>query len=152
MESFGVEKGFFCKKQTVQYVGYSVLVKKGGGGRMKSKYHKSWFEEDGESIRCGCFLLKDEVTIALETSGDSLHKRGYRKRPVRRRLRRHWRGVNYADPWQGQTGFWLIHFAGAEHSYRGSDDGGLDCAGDERSFLSEGWTNLVAKESSGMTL
>ena len=29
-------------------------------------------------IRSVFFLLKDEVTVALDTSGDSLHKRGYR--------------------------------------------------------------------------
>ena len=45
---------------------------------MKQKYHKEWFKEDGAAYPVRIFLLKDEVTVALDTSGDSLHKRGYR--------------------------------------------------------------------------
>ena len=45
---------------------------------MKQKYHKEWFKEDGATYPVCIFLLKDEVTVALDTSGDSLHKRGYR--------------------------------------------------------------------------
>ena len=44
---------------------------------MKQKYHKEWFKEDGAAYPVRIFLLKDEVTVALDTSGDSLHKRGY---------------------------------------------------------------------------
>ena len=39
----------------------------------------SWFAESGSSFPLRVFLLKDEVTIGLDTTGDSLHKRGYRK-------------------------------------------------------------------------
>lgn len=54
------------------------IAKKAMVERMKQKYHKEWFKEDGASYPVRIFLLKDEVTVALDTSGDSLHKRGYR--------------------------------------------------------------------------
>lgn len=55
------------------------IAKKAMVERMKQKYHKEWFKEDGAAYPVRIFLLKDEVTVALDTSGDSLHKRGYRR-------------------------------------------------------------------------
>ncbi len=46
---------------------------------MKQTYHVSWFTEDGADYPVRVFILKDMVTIGLDTSGVSLHKRGYRK-------------------------------------------------------------------------
>ena len=54
------------------------IAKKAMVERMKSKYNKEWFAEDGAPYPVRIFLLKDEVTVALDTSGESLHKRGYR--------------------------------------------------------------------------
>lgn len=55
------------------------IVKKAMVERMKQTYHVSWFSEDGEDYPVRVFIFKDIVTIALDTSGVSLHKRGYRK-------------------------------------------------------------------------
>ena len=46
---------------------------------MKSQYEISWFPEDGASFPVRVFLMKDEVTVGLDSTGESLHKRGYRK-------------------------------------------------------------------------
>lgn len=46
---------------------------------MKQTYRIEWFKEDGAIYPLRVFIYKDEVTIALDTSGESLHKRGYRK-------------------------------------------------------------------------
>jgi len=54
------------------------IAKKAMVERMKQKYHKEWFAEDGAPYPVRIFLLKDEVTVAIDTSGESLHKRGYR--------------------------------------------------------------------------
>ena len=54
------------------------IAKKAMVERMKQNYHKEWFKEDGAAYPVRIFLLEDEVTVALDTSGDSLHKRGYR--------------------------------------------------------------------------
>ena len=55
------------------------IVKKAIVERLKEHYRIGWFEEDGDSYPIRVTIMKDIVTIALDTSGDSLHKRGYRK-------------------------------------------------------------------------
>lgn len=46
---------------------------------MKSIYKIEWFEESGSSYPLRVAIMKDEVTISIDTSGESLHRRGYRK-------------------------------------------------------------------------
>ena len=55
------------------------IVKKAMVEELKGVYHTDWFSEDGDSFPFRVFIMKDEVTIGLDTTGDSLHKRGYRK-------------------------------------------------------------------------
>lgn len=59
------------------------IMKKAMVERLKQVYHKEWFEETGESFPLRVTLMKDEVTVGLDTSGLSLHKRGYRKSTVK---------------------------------------------------------------------
>lgn len=54
------------------------IVKKAIVERLKGKYNVSWFQEDGAPYPLRVNIHKDVVTIGLDTSGDSLHKRGYR--------------------------------------------------------------------------
>ncbi len=54
------------------------IVKKAIVERLKSRYNVGWFKEDGESYPLRVTILKDMVTIAIDTTGESLHKRGYR--------------------------------------------------------------------------
>ena len=46
--------------------------------RLKEHYRIGWLEEDDDSYPIRVTIMKDIVTIALDKSGDSLHKRGYR--------------------------------------------------------------------------
>ena len=55
------------------------IMKKAMVERMKEHYGLEHFPEDGESFPVRVFLMKDEVTVGLDTTGESLHKRGYRK-------------------------------------------------------------------------
>lgn len=55
------------------------IMKKAIVERMKSKYRQDWFEESGSSYPLRVTIIKDEVTVCIDTSGESLHKRGYRK-------------------------------------------------------------------------
>lgn len=55
------------------------IMKKAMVRRLGDAYGISWFEETGESFPVRVFLYKDEVTVGLDTTGESLHKRGYRK-------------------------------------------------------------------------
>lgn len=55
------------------------IVKKAIVERMKQTYHINRFDEDGDEYPIRVFIFKDMVTIGLDTSGVSLHKRGYRQ-------------------------------------------------------------------------
>lgn len=55
------------------------IVKKAIVERMKLTYHVNHFDEDGDDYPIRVFIRKDQVSIGLDTSGTSLHKRGYRK-------------------------------------------------------------------------
>ncbi|MGE5606485.1 MAG: THUMP domain-containing class I SAM-dependent RNA methyltransferase, partial [Bacteroidota bacterium] len=55
------------------------IVKKDIVEKMKQRYRKQWFEETGPEYPIEVALLKDMVTLTIDTSGAGLHKRGYRK-------------------------------------------------------------------------
>lgn len=55
------------------------IMKKAIVERMKQHYHVAWFEETGASFPIRVAILKNEVVVGIDTSGESLHKRGYRK-------------------------------------------------------------------------
>ncbi|ASS96451.1 THUMP domain-containing class I SAM-dependent RNA methyltransferase [Peribacillus simplex] len=55
------------------------IVKKAIVDRLKSKYKQvSWFAETGPLFKIEVSILKDVVTLTIDTSGAGLHKRGYR--------------------------------------------------------------------------
>lgn len=55
------------------------IMKKAMVERMKQSYKKEWLSEDGAPFLIRVSIMKDEVTVGLDTSGESLHKSGYRK-------------------------------------------------------------------------
>lgn len=54
------------------------ILKKAAVKRLEEKYHIGWFEESGPMHQLQFSILKDEVSIFIDTSGVGLHKRGYR--------------------------------------------------------------------------
>ncbi len=80
----GVNDAFPVKGYSLDSTLHSVpdcqsIIKKAAVERLKSKYGVSWFDETGPAIQIKFSILKDVVTIYLDTSGVGLHKRGYRK-------------------------------------------------------------------------
>lgn len=55
------------------------IVKKAVVEKMKTKYKRPWFEENGPRYTIEVALLKDIATLTIDTSGTGLHKRDYRK-------------------------------------------------------------------------
>ncbi len=55
------------------------IIKKAVVERLKIKYGVSWFEETGPENRIRFSIRKDRVTVMIDTSGEGLHKRGYRR-------------------------------------------------------------------------
>ncbi len=76
---FWVAKAASVKSKLFSPSDIQSIMKKAMVERLKEKYHVEWFSEDGESFPIRVFLMKDEVTVALDSTGESLHKRGYRK-------------------------------------------------------------------------
>ena len=76
---FWVAKAASVKSKLFSPSDIQSIMKKAMVERLKECYHKEWFPEDGESFPIRVFLMKDEVTVGLDTTGESLHKRGYRK-------------------------------------------------------------------------
>ena len=76
---FWVKKASTAKSKLFSAPDIQSIVKKAMVDRMKSKYKVSWFNEDGDDYPVRVFILKDQVTISLDTTGIPLHKRGYRK-------------------------------------------------------------------------
>lgn len=58
------------------------IIKKAIVEKLKETYHCDWFKETGPEYIIKMTLLKDRVTITLDTSGAGLHKRGYRIKDV----------------------------------------------------------------------
>ena len=123
------------------------IAKKAMVERMKQKYHKEWFKEDGAAYPVRIFLLKDEVTVALDTSGDSLHKRGYRtmtsKAPLTETLAASlimltpWRKDRIlVDPFCGSGTFPIEAAMIAANVAPGMN----------RDFTAEEWTNLIDRK------
>lgn len=76
---FWVAKAASVKSKLFSPSDIQSIMKKAMVERLKQKYRISWFEENGENFPIRVFLMKDEVTIGLDSTGESLHKRGYRK-------------------------------------------------------------------------
>ena len=77
---FWVTKAASVKSKLFSPSDIQSIMKKAMVERMRSHYGKEWFEEDGASFPIRVFLMKDIVTVGIDTSGESLHKRGYRLR------------------------------------------------------------------------
>ena len=56
------------------------IIKKAIVERLKTKYNVSWFNETGTEYKIRFSIMKNEVTLMIDTSGDGLHKRGYRRK------------------------------------------------------------------------
>ena len=76
---FWVAKAASVKSKLFSPSDIQSIMKKAMVERLKGIYHVNWFEERGESFPIRVFLMKDEVTVGLDSTGESLHKRGYRK-------------------------------------------------------------------------
>lgn len=75
---FWVTKASSVKSKLYSPSDIQRIVKKAVVEKMKEYYDIEWFKETGAPYPIRVFLMKDEVLVTLDTSGDSLHKRGYR--------------------------------------------------------------------------
>jgi len=145
---FWVTKAASIKSKLFSPSDIQSIMKKAMVERMKQKYHVSWFEEDGPSYPVRVSLMKDVVTVAIDTTGVSLHKRGYRKlqskAPISETLAAAlimltpWKKDRIlVDPFCG-SGTFLIEAAMMAANI---------APGMNRSFLAEEWKNLIPRRA-----
>ncbi|MCF0142190.1 MAG: class I SAM-dependent RNA methyltransferase, partial [Parasporobacterium sp.] len=75
---FWVKKAASVKSKLFSPRDIQSIIKKAIVERLKDVYHTEWFPETGSDFPIRVFIYKDEVALGLDTSGESLHKRGYR--------------------------------------------------------------------------
>ncbi len=123
------------------------IVKKAIVDRLKDIYHINWFEENGAEYPIRVFILKDVVTIALDTSGVSLHKRGYRqlvgKAPISETLAA---ALILLTPWNKDR-ILVDPFCGSgTFPIEAAMIGAQIAPGMNREFTAENWKNVVPKK------
>ena len=77
LDAFPV-KGYSLNSKLFSVSDCQAITKKAVVERLKQKYHISWFEETGPIHQIQFSIMKDVVTLFIDTSGAGLHKRGYR--------------------------------------------------------------------------
>ena len=120
------------------------IMKKAMVERLKGSYHQEWFPESGASYPLRVTIMKDEVTAALDTSGVSLHKRGYRRMTARAPITETLAAaLLMLTPWNKDR-ILVDPFCGSGTFPIEAALIAADIApGISRSFLAEGWTNLI---------
>lgn len=119
------------------------IMKKAIVERLKQKYKKEWFDENGSSYPIRVTIIKDEVTVCLDTSGESLHKRGYRKltsqAPITETLAA---ALIMLTPWNKDR-ILIDPFCGSGTiPIEAAMIGANIAPGIKRNFLAESWRNL----------
>lgn len=144
---FWVTKASSIKSKLFSPSDIQRIVKKAIVERLKLKYAASWFEETGAEYPVRIFMFKDEAIVGIDTSGESLHKRGYRKlsskAPISETLAAAlimltpWRKDRIlVDPFCGSGTFPIEAAMMAANIAPGMN----------REFLSEQWNNVIPKK------
>jgi len=144
---FWVAKAASVKSKLFSPSDIQSIIKKAMVERLKQTYHVSWFSEDGESFPFRVFLNKDRVTIGLDTTGESLHKRGYRKMvskaPVAENLAA---AMIKLTPWHADR-ILVDPFCGCGTiPIEAALMAAKIAPGMNRSFTAEDWSHLIARK------
>ena len=144
---FWVAKASSIKSRLFSPSDIQSIMKKAMVERMKGAYGITWFPEDGASYPLRVFLYKDVVTVAMDTSGDSLHKRGYRtltsKAPITETLAA---ALLMLTPWKPDR-ILVDPFCGSgTFPIEAAMMAANMAPGMNREFLAEEWKNLIPKK------
>lgn len=144
---FWVAKATSIKSKLFSPSDIQSIMKKAMVERLKSVYHKEWFEENGASYPVRVTIMKDEAVIGLDTSGESLHKRGYRrltsKAPITETLAA---ALIMLTPWN-KNRILVDPFCGSGTIPIEAAMMAANIApGMNRSFLANNWKNLIPQK------
>lgn len=144
---FWVSKASSVKSKLFSPSDIQSIVKKAIVEKMKSIYNISWFQEDGPEYPLRVSLYKDVVTLGLDTTGVSLHKRGYRtkvaKAPITETLAA---ALIMLTPWKKDR-ILIDPFCGSGTFAIEAAMMAMNMApGLNREFLSQNWGNMIDKK------
>lgn len=145
---FWVAKATSIKSKLFSPSDIQSIMKKAMVDRLKKKYNVNWFPEDGASFPLRVTIMKDVVTVGLDTSGDSLHKRGYRqatvKAPITETLAA---ALIMLTPWKWNR-ILVDPFCGSgTFPIEAAMIGANIAPGMNRSFSAEDWMHLIPKKA-----
>lgn len=144
---FWVKKASSIKSKLFSSSDIQSIVKKAVVERLKREYEVEWFSEDGAAYPIRVFLLKDEVMVTLDTSGESLHKRGYRtmtsKAPLTETLAA---ALLMLTPWKADRIFVDPFCGSGTFPIEAAMMAANIAPGMHREFIAEQWTNLIDRK------
>ena len=144
---FWVAKAASVKSKLFSPSDIQSIMKKAMVERLRGKYGIKWFEETGASYPVRVFLMKDTVTVGLDTTGVSLHKRGYRpvagKAPIAENLAA---ALIMLTPWKKDR-ILVDPFCGSgTFPIEAAMIAANMAPGMNREFLSEDWKHLIPRK------
>ena len=144
---FWVAKASSIKSKLFSPSDIQSIMKKAMVERLKNRYGVTWFPENGASYPLRVFLYKDMVTVGIDTSGESLHKRGYRtltsKAPITETLAA---ALILLTPWNRDR-ILVDPFCGSgTFPIEAAMMAAKMAPGMNRSFLAEGWRNVIKRK------
>ncbi|MCR5208669.1 MAG: class I SAM-dependent RNA methyltransferase [Lachnospiraceae bacterium] len=121
------------------------IMKKAMVEHLKEIYRTEWFEESGADYPIRVFLKKDEVTVGLDTTGESLHKRGYRKltakAPIAENLAA---ALIMLTPWHADRVLVDPFCGSGTFPIEAALMAANIAPGMNRKFMAEKWTNVIS--------
>lgn len=144
---FWVTKAATNKSKLYSASDIQSVVKKAIVDKLKQQYHVDWFREDGAEYPIRIFIFKDIVTVAIDSSGTSLHKRGYRqlvgKAPISETLAA---ALILLTPWKADR-LLVDPFCGSgTFPIEAAMIGAGIAPGMNREFTAEQWGNIAPKK------
>lgn len=144
---FWVTKASSIKSKLFSPSDIQRIVKKAVVEKMKEYYDIEWFSETGAAYPIRIFLLKDEVSVTIDTTGESLHKRGYRTMsgpaPISETLAA---ALIRLTPWHGDR-ILVDPFCGSgTFPIEAAMMAANIAPGIDREFIAQEWQNLIRKK------
>ena len=144
---FWIAKAASVKSKLFSPSDIQSIMKKAIVRKLQESYHIEWFPEDGAAYPLRVFLMKDVVTVGLDSSGVSLHKRGYRevagKAPITETLAA---ALIMLTPWRKDRIFVDPFCGSGTFPIEAAMMAANIAPGMNRSFTAEEWGNLVPKK------
>ena len=142
---FWVTKANSVKSKLFSPSDIQSIMKKAIVERLKTAYGLTWFPEDGPAYPIRVSFMKDTATIGIDSSGLSLHKRGYRqmtvKAPITETLAS---ALIMLTPWRADR-ILVDPFCGSgTFPIEAAMMAAGIAPGAKRDFLAEKWTNIIS--------